>query len=92
MKKVVPNGKVVKALREQLERLSTQKEMANEIGVSVRMLRMIENENAPITVTTADRLAKSAASSPRADHPRLGAFGDGADGKRAGRLLRADGG
>jgi DNA-binding XRE family transcriptional regulator len=58
MKKVVPNGVVVKALREQLERLSTQKEMANEIGVSVRKLRMIENENAPIAVSTADRLAK----------------------------------
>ena len=43
MKKVVPNGAVVKALREQLEKLSTQKEMANEIGVSVRKLRMIEN-------------------------------------------------
>jgi DNA-binding XRE family transcriptional regulator len=59
MKKVVPNGAVVKALREQLERLSTQKEMANEIGVSVRKLRMIENENAPIAVTTAERLAKA---------------------------------
>lgn len=59
MKKVVPNGKAVKALREQLERLSTQKEMANEIGVSIRMLRMIENENAPIAVTTVERLAKA---------------------------------
>jgi DNA-binding XRE family transcriptional regulator len=58
MKKVVPNGAVVKALREQLENLSTQKEMANEIGVSVRKLRMIENENAPIAVLTAERLAK----------------------------------
>lgn len=59
MKKVVPNGAAVKALREQLERLSTQKEMANEIGVSVRKLRMIENENAPIAVATAERLAKA---------------------------------
>jgi transcriptional regulator with XRE-family HTH domain len=59
MKKVVPNGAVVKALREQLEKLSTQKEMANEIGVSVRKLRMIENENAPIAVLTAERLAKA---------------------------------
>jgi transcriptional regulator with XRE-family HTH domain len=59
MKKIVPNGKVIKAVREQLERLSTQKEMANEIGVSIRMLRMIENENAPIAVSTADRLAKA---------------------------------
>lgn len=59
MKKAVPQGAVVKALREQLERLSTQKEMANEIGVSVRKLRMIENENAPIAVLTAERLAKA---------------------------------
>jgi len=59
MKKVVPNGTVVKALREQLERLSTQKEMANEIGISVRKLRMVENENAPIEVSTAERLAKA---------------------------------
>jgi transcriptional regulator with XRE-family HTH domain len=59
MKKVVPNGKIVKALGEQLERLPTQKEMANEIGVSIRMLRIIENENAPIAVSTADGLAKA---------------------------------
>jgi transcriptional regulator with XRE-family HTH domain len=59
MKKVVPNGAAVKELREQLERLSTQKELANEVGVSVRMLRMIENENAPIPVATADRFAKA---------------------------------
>ena len=59
MKKIVPNGAVVKALREQLERLSTQKEMANETGVSVRKLRMIENENAPVAVSTAERLAKA---------------------------------
>jgi transcriptional regulator with XRE-family HTH domain len=59
MKKIVPNGAVVKVLREQLEKLSTQKEMANEIGVSVRKLRMIENENASISVSTAERLAKA---------------------------------
>lgn len=59
MKKVIPNGKVVKTLRGQLEKLSTQKEMANEVGVSIRMLRLIENENAPIAVSTADRLAKT---------------------------------
>lgn len=59
MKKVVPNGVAIKELREQLERLSTQKELANEVGISVRMLRMIENENAPIPVATAERLAKT---------------------------------
>lgn len=59
MKKIVPNGNVVKALRVQREKLSTQKELADAIGVSVRMLRMIENENAPIGIPTADRLAKA---------------------------------
>ncbi len=59
MKRVTPNGEVIKQLRERLERLSTQKEMANEIGVSVRMLRKIENENAPIMILTLDRLAKA---------------------------------
>jgi DNA-binding XRE family transcriptional regulator len=58
MKKIVPNGAVVKVLREQLEKLSTQKEMANEIGVSVRKLRMIENENASISVSTAELLVE----------------------------------
>ncbi|SDD64731.1 Helix-turn-helix [Sphingomonas sp. YR710] len=58
MKKVIPNGTAIKQLREQLERLSTQKEFANAIAVSVRMLRKIENENAPISVVLLDRIAK----------------------------------
>jgi transcriptional regulator with XRE-family HTH domain len=49
----------IKQLRLGLERLSTQKEMANEIGVSIRMLRMIENENTSLPMTTIDRLAKA---------------------------------
>lgn len=58
MKKVIPNGTAIKQLREQLERLSTQKEFANAIAVSVRMLRKIENENPPISVVLLDRIAK----------------------------------
>lgn len=58
MKKVTPRGDRIKQQRVQLERLSTQKEMANEIAVSVRMLRKIENENAPIAPVLLDRIAK----------------------------------
>lgn len=58
MKKVIPNGTAIKQLREQLERLSTQKEFANAIAVSVRMLRKIENENTPISVLLLDRIAR----------------------------------
>jgi DNA-binding XRE family transcriptional regulator len=58
MKKVTPHGDRIKQLRVQLERLSTQKEMANEIAVSVRMLRKIENENVPIAPVLCDRIAK----------------------------------
>ncbi|MHC2795022.1 transcriptional regulator with XRE-family HTH domain [Mesorhizobium jarvisii] len=59
MKKYTSKGATIKELREGLERLSTQKEMAAEIGVSERMLRMIENNNAAIPMTTVDRLAKA---------------------------------
>lgn len=58
MKKIIPDGEQIKHLRLDLERLSTQKEMANEIVVSVRMLRKIENENAPIAPVLLDRIAK----------------------------------
>ena len=59
MKKYTQKGATIKELREGLDRLSTQKEMAAEIGVSERMLRMIENDNAAIPITTVDRLAKA---------------------------------
>lgn len=58
MKRVIPHGDRIKQLRVQLERLSTQKEMANEIAVSERMLRKIENENAPISAILLGRIAK----------------------------------
>lgn len=44
MKKFTPNGSVIKRLRANLDRLSTEKEMANAIGVSDRKYRMIEND------------------------------------------------
>ncbi|RUW53701.1 helix-turn-helix domain-containing protein [Mesorhizobium sp. M1A.F.Ca.ET.072.01.1.1] len=59
MKKYTAKGATIKQLRDGLERLSTQKEMAAEIGVSERKLRMIENNNAAIPMTTVDRLAKA---------------------------------
>ena len=59
VKKVAAKGADIKALRTRLERLATQKEMANEVGVSVRMLRKIENENARISLSTASRLART---------------------------------
>ncbi|TPJ44459.1 helix-turn-helix transcriptional regulator [Mesorhizobium sp. B2-7-1] len=59
MKKFTPKGNVIKQLRENLNRLSTQKEMANEVGVSDRKYRMIENENSSIPMVTVDRLAKA---------------------------------
>lgn len=58
MKKVIPDGKAIKELREQLVRLSTQKEFANALAISVRQLRKIENENASISVIVCDRLAQ----------------------------------
>jgi transcriptional regulator with XRE-family HTH domain len=59
MKQVTPNGKLIKRLRSELERLSTQKELAHDVGLSERKLRQIENEDAPISATTLDRLAKA---------------------------------
>jgi transcriptional regulator with XRE-family HTH domain len=59
MKKVATKGADIKALRSRLEKLSTQKERANEAGVSVRMLRKIENENARVSLSTASRLARA---------------------------------
>ena len=58
MKKFTPKGDVVKALREQLERGATQKEFAYKIGVGIRMLRKIENENAPIPITVLEGMSR----------------------------------
>lgn len=59
MRKVETRGDVIKSLRIKLDRLSTQKELANEAGVSIRTLRKIENENLAVPLTTLDRLARA---------------------------------
>jgi transcriptional regulator with XRE-family HTH domain len=59
MKKVIPQGAVIKSIREQSERCSTQKELAYAVGISERFLRQIENTNAAVTVQTLERLAKA---------------------------------
>lgn len=57
MKKITPNGNAIKQLREQLDNGSLQKEMAHSICISERMLRLIENNNAQISIATLDRIA-----------------------------------
>lgn len=57
MKKVTPRGDLIKELREHLERGSLQKEMAHAVTVSERLLRSIENNNAPISIVILDRIA-----------------------------------
>jgi len=58
MKKITPNGKLVKELREQLEKGSLQKEMSHAIGISERSLRSIENDNAAISIPLLERIAE----------------------------------
>lgn len=57
MKKVTPNGSLIKQLRLQLEKGSLQKEMEHAVNISVRKIRLIENENAAVTVPELDRIA-----------------------------------
>lgn len=57
MKKVTPNGDLIKQLREQLEKGSLQKEMSHAIGVSERLLRSIENKSVSIPIATLNRIA-----------------------------------
>lgn len=57
MKKVTPNGSLIKQLREQLEKGSLQKEMAHEVRLSERMLRLVENQNKPVSISTLERMA-----------------------------------
>lgn len=59
MKKAVPNGKAIKALRMDLEKGSTQKEFAYEVRISERKLRQIENEDAAISADVLERIAKA---------------------------------
>lgn len=57
MKKITPDGSLIKELREGLERGNLQKEMAHTVQISERMLRSIENKNAAIPIATLDRIA-----------------------------------
>ncbi|MET3828532.1 transcriptional regulator with XRE-family HTH domain [Sphingomonas sp. PvP055] len=57
MKKVTPQGNLIKQLRSQLEKGSLQKEMSHAIGISERRIRSIENENVAVTVSELDRIA-----------------------------------
>ncbi|WIA57132.1 helix-turn-helix transcriptional regulator [Sphingobium sp. WTD-1] len=57
MKKVTPQGSLIKQLRSQLETGSLQKEMSHAIRISERRVRLIENENAPVTVPELERIA-----------------------------------
>lgn len=57
MKKVTPNGAMIKQLRLQRERGSLQKEMEHAVGISVRKIRLIENENAAVTIPELERIA-----------------------------------
>jgi transcriptional regulator with XRE-family HTH domain len=57
MKKVVPNGKVIKELREQRTKGSLQKEMAPAVRISARLLRLVENANHPVTIPVLERIA-----------------------------------
>ena len=44
MKRVTPNGSLIKELRERLEKGSLQEEMAHTVGVSERLLRSVKNK------------------------------------------------
>jgi transcriptional regulator with XRE-family HTH domain len=57
MKKVTPKGDLIKELRMLREKGSLQKEMSHALGISERHLRLIENNNSPISIATLDRIA-----------------------------------
>jgi transcriptional regulator with XRE-family HTH domain len=57
MKRVTPIGRKIKELRELQNRRSTQKEFAYAVGISERMLRKIENENALLSIGILERIA-----------------------------------
>jgi transcriptional regulator with XRE-family HTH domain len=59
MKRVRLDGERIKRMREARDRGSTQKELAHEVRISERKLRLIENRDAAVSVEVADRLARS---------------------------------
>lgn len=59
MKRYSPNGGHIKELRTSRERNAGQKQFAHEVRISERKLRLIENENAPVTADALERIAKA---------------------------------
>lgn len=58
MKRFRVNGKHVRQLRENRERGATQAELAHEISVSERKLRLIETRDDEVTADTLERMSK----------------------------------
>ncbi len=76
MKRYKTNGRHIKELRERRERCATQKELAYEVRISERQLRLIENRNKEINADVLDRIAKALGVPRQAivfaiDQPRL---------------------
>jgi DNA-binding XRE family transcriptional regulator len=59
MRKFQLDGKMIKQLRDARPHASTQKEFAHEIRVSERHLRASENEDAPVALDVAERIARA---------------------------------
>jgi transcriptional regulator with XRE-family HTH domain len=59
MKKYVTNGARIKQLRERLDRGSKQATFANAIGISERLLRDVENKNAPLPLAKIEHIARA---------------------------------
>lgn len=59
MKRFKANGKRIKELRSARERASTQKELAHEVRISERRMRLIENQDAELKVDDLERLGKA---------------------------------
>lgn len=59
MKRFEANGPEIKRLRLNRTRRATQKELAHEVGIGIRQLRLIENENADLPLDVLERIAKA---------------------------------
>jgi transcriptional regulator with XRE-family HTH domain len=59
VRKIQLDGRKIKELRDGRDRAATQKELAHEVRVSERRLRVIENKNAFVTPDVADRIARA---------------------------------
>lgn len=59
MKRYRANGTRIKELRNARERAATQKELAHEVRISERRMRLIENKDAELKVDELERLGKA---------------------------------